>query len=263
MSARRPVEGRCAAIRRAPTRSVIGCRCCSTRKPRGTGPDPEPNLGPGCRRRVNPQRSSDDERSNSVRSQGQRPGAGVVGLRRVHLRHLLDQPDHARLFIFSYCWYFGGNLATAVVVGGIFTIFEVIVYASLISAMPRAGGDYVWQSRILGRGLGFLLAVTGLVVHPVAVGAALRPDAGLRVLHADGWRILGAPGRRPCGSPAPVKACCWAWLLVCVIVFIYIAIGMKWYARVQKFCFWVGMVGLVIGLHPAAVRQQARPSSPA
>ena len=65
------------------------------------------------------------------------------------------------LFIFSYCWYFGGSLGTAVVVGGLFTIFEVIVYASLISAMPRAGGDYVWQSRILGGGIGFVLAVTG------------------------------------------------------------------------------------------------------
>ena len=65
------------------------------------------------------------------------------------------------LYIFSYCYYFEGNLATAVVIGGIFTIFEAIVYASLISAMPRAGGDYVWQSRILGRGLGFILAVTG------------------------------------------------------------------------------------------------------
>ena len=65
------------------------------------------------------------------------------------------------LFIFSYCYYFGGNLVTAVVIGAIFTIFEVIVYASLISVMPRAGGDYVWQSRILGRGLGFLLSITG------------------------------------------------------------------------------------------------------
>ena len=65
------------------------------------------------------------------------------------------------LFIFSYAYYFEGNLAVAVVIGGAFTIFEVIVYASLISAMPRAGGDYVWQSRILGRAIGFILAVTG------------------------------------------------------------------------------------------------------
>jgi len=45
------------------------------------------------------------------------------------------------LFIFSYCWYFQGNLGTAVIIGGVFTIFEVVLYASLISAMPRAGGD--------------------------------------------------------------------------------------------------------------------------
>jgi hypothetical protein len=54
------------------------------------------------------------------------------------------------LFIFSYCYYFEGNLATAVVVGGLFTIFEVIVYASLISAMPRAGGDYSGRAAFWG-----------------------------------------------------------------------------------------------------------------
>ncbi len=35
-------------------------------------------------------------------------------------------------------------------------------------------------------------------------------------------------------------------LVVCGICFFYIAIGMKWYARVQKFCFWGGMVGLAL-----------------
>jgi len=34
-------------------------------------------------------------------------------------------------------------------------------------------------------------------------------------------------------------------ILVNVIVFVYIAIGMKWYARVQKFCFFGGAVGLL------------------
>jgi basic amino acid/polyamine antiporter, APA family len=33
---------------------------------------------------------------------------------------------------------------------------------------------------------------------------------------------------------------------VCLIVFIYIAIGMKWYARVQKFCFFGGAIGLAM-----------------
>ena len=37
----------------------------------------------------------------------------------------------------------------------------MITYASLIAAMPRAGGDYVWMSRVLGGGIGFVLAVAG------------------------------------------------------------------------------------------------------
>jgi len=148
------------------------------------------------------------------------------------------------LFIFSYCWYFDGSLGTAVVVGGAFTIFEVIVYASLISAMPRAGGDYVWQSRILGRGVGFLLSVTGwwfiLWLWVPLYGQMLTYEF-LTPMAA----LLGAPevGLWFTGTSAGLLV---GMLLVCAIVFIYIAIGMKWYARVQKACFYMGMVGLLI-----------------
>jgi APA family basic amino acid/polyamine antiporter len=148
------------------------------------------------------------------------------------------------LFIFSYCWYFSGNLGTAVVVGGVFTIFEVIVYASLISAMPRAGGDYVWQSRILGRGLGFILSVTGwwfiLWLWVPLYGQMLAYEF-LTPIAA----ILGSPSLALWFTTYPWGPLV-SMLLVCLIVFIYIAIGMKAYARVQKFSFYVGMVGLAI-----------------
>jgi amino acid transporter len=148
------------------------------------------------------------------------------------------------LFIFSYCWYFSGNLATAVVVGGVFTIFEVIVYASLISAMPRAGGDYVWQSRILGRGLGFILSVTGwwfiLWLWVPLYGQMLAYEF-LTPITA----ILGAP-QTAVWFTGTSEGLLVSMLLVCLIVFIYIAIGMKAYARVQKFSFYAGMVGLAI-----------------
>ena len=52
-------------------------------------------------------------------------------------------------------------LIAAVVLSALFIVFEVLVYASLVAVMPRAGGDYVWQSRVLGGGAAFLLAVTG------------------------------------------------------------------------------------------------------
>jgi len=148
------------------------------------------------------------------------------------------------LFIFSYCWYFNGNLGTAVIIGGVFTIFEVIVYASLISAMPRAGGDYVWQSRILGRGIGFLLTVTGwwfiLWLWVPLYGQMLAYEF-LTPIAA----ILGNAELALWFTTYPYGPLV-SMLLVCLIVFIYIAIGMKAYARMQKFSFYVGMIGLAI-----------------
>jgi amino acid transporter len=148
------------------------------------------------------------------------------------------------LFIFSYAYYFEGNLGTAILISAPFTIFEVIVYASLISAMPRAGGDYVWQSRILGRGLGFILTVTGWWF----ILWLWVPLYGQMLVYEFFTPILGILGAQ--------EAALWftntnigllvGMLFVCAIVFIYIAVGMKWYARVQKICFYGGMVGLVL-----------------
>ncbi len=148
------------------------------------------------------------------------------------------------LFIFSYCYYLGGSLASGVVLGAIFTVFEVIVYASLISAMPRAGGDYVWQSRILNRGIGFVLAVTGwwfiLWLWTPLYGQMLTYEFYTPLL-----AILGFKDAALWFTTTSVGQLV-GYLSVCVIVFIYIAIGMKNYARVQKFCFWGGLVGLAM-----------------
>src|SRR3981189_3892378 len=54
-----------------------------------------------------------------------------------------------------------GQLLGAVLLTGVLVTFLVLTYAQLVSAMPRAGGDYAWQSRILGGAVGFVLAITG------------------------------------------------------------------------------------------------------
>jgi APA family basic amino acid/polyamine antiporter len=147
------------------------------------------------------------------------------------------------LFIFSYCYYLQGSLISGVVIGAIFTVFEVIVYASLISAMPRAGGDYVWQSRILNRAIGFILAVTGwwfiLWLWTPLYGQMLTYEVYTPLLAIAGLKEQALWFLTPNGQFVGM-------LSVCIIVFIYIAIGMKWYARVQKFCFIGGSIGLAI-----------------
>ena len=54
-----------------------------------------------------------------------------------------------------------GQLLTAVLISGVWVSFLVLAYSGLVVTIPRAGGDYVWQSRILGSGLGFVMAATG------------------------------------------------------------------------------------------------------
>jgi len=148
------------------------------------------------------------------------------------------------LYIFSYNWSLSGHPVPAVIISAVFTIFEVIVYASLISAMPRAGGDYVWQSRILGRTAGFILAVTGwwfiLWLWVPLYGQMLTYEVFTPLL-----AILGAKDAALWFTADPnglLTAC----IILCILVTLYIAVGMKWYARIQKVCFWGGIVGLAL-----------------
>ena len=55
------------------------------------------------------------------------------------------------LYIFSFGPFIPkGSLLLAIILSGAYLIFQTIVYAALIAVMPRAGGDYVWVSRVIG-----------------------------------------------------------------------------------------------------------------
>lgn len=148
------------------------------------------------------------------------------------------------LYIFSQMYYLEGGLLPTAVIAGVIILAEVVVYASLIAVMPRAGGDYVWQSRILGGGLGFVLAVTGwwfiLWLWTPLYADMLRHEFFVPLLG-----ILGLQSAADFFAWSPT-----AWFIVSLITVGYvtaiIALGMRSYARVQKFCFWTGMVGLAI-----------------
>src|SRR5213079_1580714 len=84
-----------------------------------------------------------------------------------------------------------GSLLVAIILSGAYLCFQTIVYAALIAVMPRAGGDYVWVSRVIGGGIGFVLAVCGwwfILWHWVPIYANILQIQVLQPLSAIvGW----------------------------------------------------------------------------
>src|SRR5256885_11249808 len=74
---------------------------------------------------------------------------------------------------FSYAPFIPkGSLHWSVLVAGAYLVLQGITYASLIAALPRAGGHYAWMSRVLGGGVGVVVAIAGWWV-------ILRPPVAL------------------------------------------------------------------------------------
>src|SRR3989475_424631 len=89
-----------------------------------------------------------------------------------------------------------GHLLPAAIITGIFVTFLVVVYGGLIATMPRAGGDYVWQSRILGGGIAFVLAGTAGGVIPLPPVSLFRENLSVEVF-APTLATAGAGGPGP------------------------------------------------------------------
>jgi basic amino acid/polyamine antiporter, APA family len=148
------------------------------------------------------------------------------------------------LYIISQAWRFKGGLLPALALGAALILSEAVVYAGMIAAMPRSGGDYLWQSAILGRGPGFVLAITGwcfiLWLWTPIYGDILRQVVLVPLAAVLGF---GPAALALSGSPAAWFAVC---ALMCLFVLVVIAKGMRAYARMQRFCFWLGNAGLLV-----------------
>lgn len=147
-------------------------------------------------------------------------------------------------YIISQMYFFEGGLIPAIIISGIIILAECVVYAGLIAVMPRAGGDYVWQSRILGGFLGFVLAVTGWWFI-LWLWTPIYADMLRQIFFVPLLGVLGQSGPANFFASDPN-----GFMIVCVITVIFAAIviglGMRTYSQLQKFCFWVGNAGLAV-----------------
>src|SRR5919198_6248550 len=136
-----------------------------------------------------------------------------------------------------------GQVLPAVLITGVVVTFLVITYAGLISVMPRAGGDYVWQSRVLGGGIAFVLAVTGwwfILWHWAPIYANIVSVEVLQPLAAifkwDGVLTWLA-------KPTGIFITSLGTILLAGLL---VSLGMEGYAKVHKYCFYMGVGALLL-----------------
>ncbi|HEY6785419.1 MAG TPA: hypothetical protein VI159_10730, partial [Gemmatimonadales bacterium] len=136
-----------------------------------------------------------------------------------------------------------GQLLTSILISAVWVSFLVVAYTGLIVTIPRAGGDYVWQTRILGSGLGFVMAATGwwfiLWLWAPIYGNILSVE-----LFQPLWATLGAPsGAVWFTTPTGIFV---VTLITIALAGVLVSIGMAGYARVQKWCFYAGLIGFAV-----------------
>jgi APA family basic amino acid/polyamine antiporter len=136
-----------------------------------------------------------------------------------------------------------GQVLPAIITSAVFVSFLALAYAGLITIMPRAGGDYIWQSRILGGGIAFVLSVTGwwfILWHWAPIYGNILTIQILQPVFA----LLGWDGA--VSWVATSNGIFVISLVTIGLAGLLVSLGMEGYARVQKFCFYGAMVGLVV-----------------
>jgi basic amino acid/polyamine antiporter, APA family len=135
-----------------------------------------------------------------------------------------------------------GQFLPALLIAGVLISFLVLTYAGLISVMPRAGGDYVWQSRVLGGGIAFVLAVTGwwfILWHWAPIYASILSAEVLQPLAAIfKWGSV-------LSWLATKNGIFITSLGTIVLAGFLVSLGMEGYAKVQRFCFYLGVASLL------------------
>jgi basic amino acid/polyamine antiporter, APA family len=161
------------------------------------------------------------------------------------------------IFPWTYLWapgaLPGGRLVWGILLAMILEIPIALSYVFLSTALPRSGGDYVFQSRVFGGGVGFAVVMSGFVIwilQWVALSGWLLSYLGFASL------FLGLGGTM--GNPSLTAIGVWfttPWGIVIVSVLnalgamLLLVSGFKNYVRFQTVMWYATLLSFALMLY--------------
>ena len=165
----------------------------------------------------------------------------------------------------SYIWaisIFPGSLFdVSLVLATVFCLFNAVLFAQFASMMPRSGGDYVFNSRGMTPGLGFMFNFSMVVWNMFWIAytswilSAVTASSAFTIIGAatgsEYWTNLGAAAATAETS-----------FIIGAIVILFIALitylGIRPFFRVMKIAFALGMIGIFALLFVLATSSQSQ-----
>lgn len=160
------------------------------------------------------------------------------------------------IFPWTFVWapaaFQGSNLIAGIIIAFVLELPLALSYAWLATAMPRSGGDYVFQSRTLGGGFGFTV-VFGLfviwILQWVALSGWLLAVLGIAPLLFGLSVTTGVAGLATAGAWASsVTGIIVISVVNAVVSLILLVSGFRNYVRLQVVMFAAVLLAMVIML---------------
>ena len=144
--------------------------------------------------------------------------------------------------------FFGSNVGLAIVLMAIAAVPFYLCTSMLSTAMPRAGGDYVWQSRVLHPAIGFAATFSAWTVWQwyfsgflgvVITTLGFQPYFALLGKTSSVFTGISGTLGQNFGYNTPVFAITTAIILLGLVI---ATLGMKFYVKLQYFLFGGALV---------------------
>ena len=147
--------------------------------------------------------------------------------------------------------YLGGNLIWATVISMILAgIGFPIVWGVLGGSMPRSGGEYIYNSRIIHPivGIGESFGNAFVWIMWIYVLAPWTADPGMVMMSQFmNWTWLYNPETEQFfGSLSYTWGCFVIATVANIIAFLFVVFGIKWFARIQKVVMIFGIGGCAV-----------------